>query len=263
LRRILQETKVELPPDQAALLEDNMVVLVKSYQKSVQTGDSTHLREVVEDHFRENRKDVMRTIAKLSDQIETRTETIAKNRSKHYETVIGGFEEKLNAVRSQVSEVGSLPMEEALKDPKSLNSIVSVASQQDEGFKKEVDRIKAHCATIASGVRPFDVRDRKWQNYLDPEDRTRLTPEGEELRRKEVFQHEAAQKQLPKTLAEMWSASLLVPQLVERLAKYEARVKDDQSEPDLTVSEERISGQPKSVDFDNIEDIRDVKNPFI
>lgn len=264
LRMTLNEAKVALPADQAIKLEGNMEALVSSYQKTLAGADPTRLHNVIEEHFPGSKREVLHALGNLNRKIEERANLIQENRSKHFQSVIGGYEERLTETRNSLSEVGSLEMEAALKSPTALNSIISVAAQQDEGYKKRVQDIQAKCASIAAGVRPFDVRDSKWKDYLDPMDPTKLSPEGEELRRKEVFQYEATQRELPRTLCEMWSAALLVPQLVEKIAQYEARVADDQLDPDPKIAhdEDRPSTNAPNIDFENA-NIHDVKNPFV
>ena len=256
---------VNLGDEAGSKLAQHWEKLLSGYQDAVAGKNTKEFMKLIDDNFDEMAPQVRRELGELNTLMQKQSQTIATNRSKYFETVIGGYDQKVNEAKQLVSTIGAMPKEE-MKDANDLNTIITFAVGGDPTYREEVEKVKRTAVALASGVRPFDIRDAKWRSYVDPEEPTRLTQEGERLRQKEAYQYEAAQKQLPKKLAEVWAAALLVPRLVKKLSEMSARLGDDQgSEIDPKIgSEDALKPKEGSAITEaDLDDPDMLKNPYL
>lgn len=267
----LKKSYVNLGPDHGPLFEKHHAALVDHYNKALQSGNVHDYYKFLEQNFPNSVDKAQAEISRLSDLLAERGDKEAHNRSNYFQTSIGHWEEKQKSVMESVNDLGRMDLEEAHKamssDETSANAIISLVAQNYPAFGKVLDDIRARTTTFVSGIRPFDIRDKRWQNYLDPVDPSRLSPEGEKIMQAEIYNHKRSQELLPQRLATGEAASQLLPLLAKRIADLENRLGLEQGsehEPDLSPdSDDEFGGKGFTITEEQLEDHDKLENPYL
>ena len=229
LVQTLDEAKLTLSSERSDLLGQHWQQLTSTYGKVLRGEvEASKFREIIDQNFGEESNQAIGQIRELNKLISKRAELATENRTKHFQSVIGSWEDRHKRVKDSLEAIGAAPEEVIKEAPLEVNSIVSYIAQKDEAFAQELRGVRASVASFASDVRPFDIRDEKWRSYVDPSSPHRLTEEGERVRQNEVNMMMQAKENLPQILATSLASAKLLPRLAKRISELEARLGDSQ-----------------------------------
>lgn len=251
--------------------EKHAETLAGHYNKALESGDVDSFYALVEQNFPGQASLVVDQVARVSDALAAMGEVQSKNQQDFFKNTIGGWEDRRKANTESASRIGGLTREEAIaqidSDENATNAIISLVAQNSPDFAKVLKDIQARAATFTTGVRPFDIRDARWERYLDPTDPTQLSEEGKRLRDTEIFNHQRSQEVLPIRLAEGMAAAKLLPAMARKIAALEARLGDDQGgeiDPDLeSDGDSSQKGKGFHLSEEDLDDPGKLSNPYL
>ncbi len=273
LVQTLDEAKLTLSSERSDLLGQHWQQLTSTYGKVLRGEvEASKFREIIDQNFGEESNQAIGQIRELNKLISKRAELATENRTKHFQSVIGSWEDRHRRVKDSLEAIGTAPDEVIKEAPLEVNSIVSYIAQKDEAFAQELRGVRDSVASFASDVRPFDIRDEKWRSYVDPSAPHRLTEEGERVRQNEVNMMMQAKENLPQILATSLASAKLLPRLAKRISELEARLGDSQgSTIEPKINTELPVAPATGGEGLNMDDITDemmenpslVKNPYM
>lgn len=265
----LKRAQISLGPDSGGLFAKHAAVLAERYNKALETGHVDEFYAFIEKNFPDNVTAVTEQVSRVSDILAERGEIQQKNQSSYFKTSIGSWEERRKSVSETVKEIGGLTPEQAMEainsENTSANAVISYVAHSYPEFSKALDDIRQRAATFAAGVRPFDIRDSRWEPYLNPSDPTQLSTEGQKLRDAEIFNHQRSQEVLPVRLAEGLAAARLLPLMAKKIADLQARLGEDQGgevDPDLETGHHAPGSRGFSMSEEDLDDPEKLRNPY-
>lgn len=232
LGNAVNEIAMFLPPEHGQKLQTLAPQFVERYREAIKTNNAEGFQELVEREFEGADYRVMAGhIQSLSRISERREAIIEKNRGTHFSDTIDRWSTKQASINDSLGTFGTMSSEAAFSpdvpEADSANAVISIMANALPVFKKKMEDMRVRTVVTMAGVRPFDIKDQRWAQHLDPLNPGQLSASGTQMRDDEIFNHQRGQDIIPNKLYEGLVALEAVPILAQRVAELEARLGDD------------------------------------